>query len=304
MLEWIGPIADRLWYWVLAGVIVGLGLIEALWPARPASDATGIRWVTNLGLQATNTILLTVLAPAAVAEIMLHAAGVDWHPVTRFQAVAGDVPALLVGILLLDLYAYGMHRLQHACFPLWRLHSVHHADVEMDVSTTLRHHPIEVLLSTTIGGLLFGLVGIPDWIFPVYAVLGITSSLIQHVNAGRPGRLDAVLQAVLVTPGMHQVHHSSDQQDFDTNYGTVFSLWDRAFGTYRATPARGRARMAFGVHPFTAPSYSKPHWALLLPLKIRREQRAGKARLTEARETGLDGPNWPDPAHRASTERI
>lgn len=285
MLEWIGPIADRLWYWVLVGTLVALGLVEALWPARPAGAAMGVRWFTNLGLQAANIVLLTVLAPAVLAATVMHAANLDWQPMTRFAALAGDWPALLIGILVLDCYAYTMHRLQHAIFPLWRFHSVHHADIEMDVSTTLRHHPIEVLISTTIGGLLFAMIGIPEWIFPIYALLGITSSLIQHVNIGRPGRLDQALQAMLVTPGMHQVHHSSDQRDFNTNYGTIFSLWDRVFQTYRPSPARGRDAMNFGVDPFTDPSYSKPHWGLLLPFAIRREPRPRNAHLTE---TGAD----------------
>ncbi len=101
MLEWIGPVADRLWYWVLVGTFVALGLVEALWPARAAGAAVGIRWLTNLGLQAANTILLTVLSPAILAVTLLHVAGIDWQPMTQLAVVTGDWPLLLIGIVIL-----------------------------------------------------------------------------------------------------------------------------------------------------------------------------------------------------------
>ncbi|MBC7799793.1 MAG: sterol desaturase family protein [Gemmatimonadaceae bacterium] len=266
--------ADWAWYYVLIALFLGLSLWEAVRPAREPGLPVAGRWATNLGLHAASAIVLTVVLPSALADALVRAAGLDWHPLKHVAEALGDWPALLGGILLFDLYAYGMHRIQHTVFPLWRLHAVHHADTEMDASTTLRHHPLEVLVSSGIGVVLFALIGLPEWIAPIYALIGITVSMVQHVNAGRPGRVDQALQAVLVTPGMHQVHHSADARDHDSNYGTVFSIWDRMFGTYRATPARGRAAMTYGIEGFTDPSWAAPRWGLLLPLRIRRERAA------------------------------
>ena len=196
---------------------------------------------------------------------------------------------LVLGVLVLDLYAFGMHWLQHQVFALWRLHSVHHADVEMDVSTTLRHHPLEVLLSSAGGAIVFALLGIPPWVFPVYALAGITGALIQHANVGKAGRLDRALRTVFVTPGMHQVHHSSEERDFNANFGNLFSFWDRLFGSYRAEPALGRAAMAFGVEPFTDPAFAHPRWALLLPMALRRDTPSVEPGLLETGDDVADG---------------
>ena len=271
-LSWLGEQADQLWYWVLISLFLVLALLETMWPARVANGSVFGRWFTNIGLHAANAVLVMVMAPAILAEAVMHASGVAWHPFMLANGLSGDAGALLAGVLVLDLYAYALHRLQHATFTLWRFHAVHHADVEMDASTTLRHHPFEVVVNSVAGALLFAALGIPVWVFPIYALLGITVSLLQHANWGTPGRIDRALRLVFVTPGLHQIHHSSDARDYYGNYGTVFSVWDRLFGTLRRDPALGHAAMAFGVAPFDGPEHASPKWGLLLPFMLRRER--------------------------------
>ena len=223
------------------------------------------RWSSNFGIYAVNASILGLLAPAAIIEAYLEARG--------FPASSPDLAAsAAIGSCWLaassaDLYAYLLHRTQHASFLLWRLHAVHHADVDMKASTTVRHHPGEFVLSSIIGATVAAVLGLPVWVFPVYALIAIAVSLIQHVNARLPERLDRLVQRVLVTPGMHRVHHSVDVAECNGNYGTVLSIWDRMFGTYRQRP-HGQDVVAFGVDPFTAPRYARPHWALLLPFAL------------------------------------
>jgi sterol desaturase/sphingolipid hydroxylase (fatty acid hydroxylase superfamily) len=266
MLDWLGDLAHGLWYWVVAGVFLTVAAWETLRPARPDTGMLVWRWSSNLGIYALNASILGLLAPAAIIEAYLEARNFP-RLFAGLGDVFGDWVVLFAGIVVLDLFAYLLHRVQHAWFPLWRLHAVHHADMDMDASTTVRHHPGEFVLSSIIGATVAAVLGLPVWVFPVYALMAITVALIQHANARLPERLDRLLQRLLVTPGMHRVHHSVDAEEYNGNYGTLLSVWDRTFGTYRQRPY-GQDVPAFGVERFTAPRYARPHWALLLPFAI------------------------------------
>jgi sterol desaturase/sphingolipid hydroxylase (fatty acid hydroxylase superfamily) len=261
MLEWLGTWADGLWNWVVIVTFLALAAWETVRPARAPEGGVASRWLVNIGLYATNAAVAAVFVPAAIADVLA---------IARLGDAAGDWGVLLVGVLLLDLYAYAIHRVQHRLFVLWRFHAVHHSDTDMDASTTLRHHPVEVLVSSIVGALVFALLGIPEWVFPIYALVGIVVSLTQHMNTHLPERLDHALRWVLVTPGLHRIHHSVAAADHGTNFSTVLSIWDRLFGTYRGEPQAGRGATVYGVPPFTAPEYAQPHWALLLPFALRR----------------------------------
>lgn len=266
MLAWLGSWASQASPYLMVAGLVGLGAVEAFVPAREAERGIAVRWGTNIALHLVGSLALNVLAPAVAAAWLLDATGIRWEPV----AGLGEAGGLVAGFLLIDLFAYAAHRVQHQVFPLWRFHAVHHADVEMDASTALRHHPVEMVLLPSAGIALFVLFGIPAWAASCYALVAIVTSLVQHMNVGQPGRIDRALQAVLVTPGMHRVHHSVDPRDHDMNYGAVFSFWDRLFGTYRPGPVAGAAPLQFGVEGYTAPPHAAPHWGLLLPFRLRR----------------------------------
>jgi len=269
MLGWLGAWADSSWNWVAIVLFLGLAALETARPARRLyRHGAAPRWFTHISFQAVNASVLAVLAPAAVMNGLIRTMGVPPGPFAIFDN-ADEIWVLLAGLVLLDVYAYAIHRFQHRAFILWRFHAVHHADVDMDASTAFRHHPLEVLTIALISATAFSLLGVPEWIFPVYALLAMAAALIQHANAGNAGRLDHALQWILVTPGMHRIHHSADAADSGTNFGMVLSLWDRLLGTYRSEPEAGRATMAYGVEPYTAPEFARARWAWLLPFTIR-----------------------------------
>ncbi len=270
MLAWLGAWADSVWNWAVIVLFLVLACLETFRPARRTDSSASQRWLTNLSLFAVNTSLIDVLLPAAIATLLAAHFSLMPGLFGFLGKWAGDCWVLLAGMLLLDLYAYTIHRVQHRLFILWRFHVVHHAEMDMDASTTLRHHPIEVLISSMISAVVFVVLGLPEWVFPIYALVGIIISLIQHMNARTPQRLDHALQWVLVTPGMHQIHHSVEAEDYAANFGTVLSIWDRMFGTYRKEPVAGRDALSFGVPPFTTAEYARPRWAWMMPFALRR----------------------------------
>jgi sterol desaturase/sphingolipid hydroxylase (fatty acid hydroxylase superfamily) len=155
-------------------------------------------------------------------------------------------------VLLLDLLIYFQHRVFHAVPFLWRLHRVHHADPELDASSGLRFHPVEILLSMAIKMAAVVALGAPAEAVLVFEVLLNATSLFNHANLALPAWLDGALRLVLVTPDMHRVHHSEVREETDSDFGFCLSCWDRLFGTYRAEPAAGRLGMVIGVVEFRA----------------------------------------------------
>lgn len=269
MLDWLGAWAEAAWNWVVIALFLALAGWESCRPARTSSTGTAPRWFTNISLYAVNTSLAALLIPAALSVILAAQLTPSLRPGSMFAERAGPWVALIACVLVLDLYAYVLHRIQHRVFLLWRFHSVHHADIDMDASTSVRHHPIEYASSTVIGTVIFTLLGIPEWVFPIYALSAISVSLIQHSNIRLPDRIERVVGSVVITPGLHQVHHSVLEADYDSNYGTVFTFWDRLFGTFRRESVASREGLAFGVLPFTGKRYTRFHWAWLLPFAIR-----------------------------------
>jgi sterol desaturase/sphingolipid hydroxylase (fatty acid hydroxylase superfamily) len=264
---WIGSISTA----VLVGSLLILTAAETLRPRREQFISLGLRWTTNVGLQVLNSVLFAVLAPAFAATALLGLVAPHWHPAASVLPYLGEPGVLVLGVALLDLANYWVHRLSHRVFTLWRVHAVHHADPELDTSTGFRHHPAEALISFATSSAVFMLLGLPGWVYPLFATVVVVTSLAQHSNLALPGPLDRALRLLFVTPAMHHVHHSVDRRDFDCNYGEVLSIWDRLFGTYRAAPARGVDRVRFGVEPFTAAEFASPLWGLLLPFKIKRQ---------------------------------
>jgi sterol desaturase/sphingolipid hydroxylase (fatty acid hydroxylase superfamily) len=162
--------------------------------------------------------------------------------------------AVPAGVVLLDLAVYLQHRVFHAVPALWRLHRVHHADLELDATTGLRFHPIEILLSMAIKIAAVAALGAPAAAVLAFEVLLNAGALFSHANLALPRGLDAVLRAVLVTPAMHRVHHSVVRAETDSNFGFCLSWWDRLFGTYRAAPAAGPDRVTIGLEAFRDPA--------------------------------------------------
>ena len=220
-------------------------------PRRPLMGHRGQRWVGNISLYAGNAAIVLWLAP-------MLAASAASLPANRFLA-------WFTGLLFLDLLSYFGHRLFHAVPLLWRLHAVHHTDLDVDVTTAVRHHPLEFATIYAATAILAGLIDISAIIVAAYGAIALVVQMIQHCNVAIPEVIDRRLRALLVTPAFHRTHHSRTRDDADANFGTVLSLWDRAFGSARAAPCDGEPAL-FGVAALSAPHYQRLHWMLITPL--------------------------------------
>lgn len=214
----------------IAVTLTILAALELLHPARPAMRR---RWPLNIGLGLLNQILMrltTMVGPAALAS------WAQAHDFGLFRlAGLNGLPATILTMILMDLAVYWQHRASHRFNWLWALHKLHHGDPDFDISTSLRFHPGEALLSMLYKGLIGALLGAtPEamLLFELYLSLG---SMIEHSNIALPPRLDSMIRRVWVTPPMHLIHHSAWRDDHNHNYSFALSLWDHLFGTYRAS---------------------------------------------------------------------
>lgn len=231
-----------------AGIFALVAALEAWFPRRHRAFTRAWRWPNNLGVVALNTILLRFVFPTAAvgAAIFAEARGIGllhWMG----APVALAIP---LAVIALDLAIYGQHRLFHAVPALWRLHRMHHADLDFDVTTGLRFHPVEILLSMVIKLAVVMALGAPPVAVLIFEVLLNATSMFSHANLRLPAWLDRTLRPILVTPDMHRVHHSVDRRETDSNFGFNLAIWDRLFGTYIAQPAAGHAGMTIGVEQF------------------------------------------------------
>jgi len=242
-------------------VLLVVGVFESLFPRRRLTASKPRRWFANLGIVILNSLLVRLLIPLGAVGSSLIAARHGWGLLNLFELPPWF--AIPVAALLLDLAIYLQHRVFHAVPVLWRLHMVHHADVDIDVSTGLRFHPIEILLSMLIKMVVVVLTGAPVAAVIIFEIVLNATAMFNHGNFRLPVRLDRWLRLLVVTPDMHRVHHSVLPDETNSNYGFNLPWWDRGFGTYRAQPRAGHAAMTIGLSQFReARGFG---WMLLLP---------------------------------------
>jgi sterol desaturase/sphingolipid hydroxylase (fatty acid hydroxylase superfamily) len=230
------------------GVLAAMALWELIAPRRHQEIGRSGRWPSNLGLVLVDTLLVRILFPTAAVGMALIAEARGWG---LFNTVALPAPmAVIAAVLILDLAIYLQHVLFHAVPVLWRLHRMHHADLEFDVTTGVRFHPIEMLLSMVIKLGVVTALGTPGTAVLVFEVLLNATSMFNHGNVWLPARLDRVLRWIVVTPEMHRVHHSMVARETNSNFGFNLPWWDHLFGTYRAQPEAGHEEMALGIAQF------------------------------------------------------
>ena len=234
-----------------AGVFSVMALWELLAPRRPLAVGRSPRWPSNLGILVVDVLAVRLLLPTAAAGVALVAAERGFG---LFHVIG--LPFWLaapIGFLALDLVIYGQHVMFHHVPWLWRLHRMHHADLDIDVTTGVRFHPVEILLSLVIKIATVALLGIPAAAVVCFEVVLNATSMFNHANASLPRWLDRVARLMLVTPDMHRVHHSVLRQETDSNFGFNLPWWDRLFGTYRAEPRAGHDGMTIGLPVFRDP---------------------------------------------------
>jgi sterol desaturase/sphingolipid hydroxylase (fatty acid hydroxylase superfamily) len=251
------------------GCFVGVLLLMALWeflaPRRRLTVARPVRWASNLGLVALDALAVRFLVPLGAGGLALLAAERGWGVLNNVALPAWLAVAL--SVMALDLAIYLQHVLFHAVPLLWRLHMVHHADLDFDATTGVRFHPVEILLSLGIKLGAVVLLGAPALAVLLFEVLLNATSVFNHGNVQLPRWLDRALRLVVVTPEMHRVHHSGVPRETNSNFGFNLPWWDWLFGTYRAQPAQGHEGMTIGLEQFRDERVAdRLHWMLALPI--------------------------------------
>ena len=235
----------------LFSILAIMAAWEVAAPRRRQDIPRLLRWSNNLGVVVIDTVLVRMAFPVLAVGMASLAVERDWGLLNTFQ-VPGWI-AFLVSLLLFDLAIYLQHVMFHAVPALWRLHRMHHADLEFDVTTGLRFHPLEILISM---GIKLGLVagfGPPAVAVLVFEVLLNGTSMFNHSNIRLPLRVDRFLRLIVVTPDMHRVHHSILPTETNSNFGFNLPWWDRLMGTYRAQPREGHEGMTIGIEQFRTP---------------------------------------------------
>jgi sterol desaturase/sphingolipid hydroxylase (fatty acid hydroxylase superfamily) len=227
---------------------VAMALWEALWPRRPRAFARRARWPHNIGLMLLNSAVLRIVAPGAAITVALAGEVHGWGLLNALSLPAWI--AIPLAVALLDLAIYFQHVMFHAVPTLWRLHRVHHTDLDFDVTTGARFHPIEIVISTGIKCAAVAAIGAPAIAVLAFEVLLNGIAMFNHANARLPQPVDRLLRWFVVTPDMHRVHHSIVYNETNSNFGFNLPWWDRFFGTYRAQPAAGHQAMTIGVDAF------------------------------------------------------
>ncbi|MDH5594024.1 MAG: sterol desaturase family protein [Gammaproteobacteria bacterium] len=230
------------------GVFTVMALFEVIAPRRALSHSKIVRWGNNLGLTIFNTFVLRVLFPTAAVGMALFAQEQGWG-VFNYYPIASPV-AIIASVIVMDFFIYIQHVMVHAIPLLWRLHRVHHADLDYDVTTGARFHTLEIILSMGIKFAVILLLGPPIVAVVMFEIILNATAMFNHSNVRIPEAIDKILRSFIVTPDMHRVHHSIADDEANSNFGFSLPWWDRLFGTYRAQPRGGHAGMTIGIRSY------------------------------------------------------
>ena len=249
---------------VFLGILVAMAVWEALAPRRPRSVSRWRRWPSNLGLVALNTIVVRLAIPVTAVGLAVLGEQRGWG-MLELVVLPGWM-RVVVAFLVLDLVIYLQHALFHAVPALWRLHRMHHADLDFDVTTGARFHPLEILLSMGVKLAVVAALGAPPIAVLMFEIVLNATAMFNHGNVGVPAFMERTLRWVVVTPDMHRVHHSVIPHETNSNFGFNLPWWDRMFGTYCAEPTGGQVGMTIGLERFRDPGELRLDRMLVQPL--------------------------------------
>lgn len=247
-----------------AGIFAAMAVLEALAPRRRRTLSRWARWPGNLGIVVLNTLALRLVFPVAAVGLAALAQERGWGLLN--SVALPDWVKFVAAFLLLDLAIYLQHVMFHAVPALWRLHRMHHADLDFDVTTGARFHPLEILLSMGLKLAVVAALGAPAVAVLAFEVVLNATSMFNHANLGLPLSIDRALRWILVTPDMHRVHHSVVVNETNSNFGFNLPWWDRLLGTYRPQPAAGHEGMTIGLDVFRDPGQLRLDRMLIQPL--------------------------------------
>ena len=242
---------------------------ELLAPRRPLTTPKASRWISNLGIVLIDTLAVRLILPVQAVGMAVFAQTYGWGILNN--VLLPSWMTIVFGVLGLDFVIYLQHAMFHALPVFWRLHRMHHTDLDFDVTTGVRFHPLEILLSMGIKMAAVAVLGPSAIAVILFEVLLNGTSMFNHGNVRLPKGIDRVLRFFVVTPEMHRVHHSVVIKEHNSNFGFNFPWWDRLMGTYKDQPMQGHEGMAIGISQFRDPGRLTLPWLLILPFfEIRR----------------------------------
>lgn len=244
-------------------ILMAVGVAETVWPKRKLTAPKLRRWIANLSMSIISTSLLRLLLPLVPTGLAFYLANHNWG-LFNIVPLPGWM-AFILSILLLDMLIYWQHVMFHQHPVLWRVHRMHHIDTDIDASTGIRFHPIEIILSMLLKLGAISMLGPPAIAVLVFEVLLNGCALFNHANIKIPTHVDAILRFIIVTPDQHRVHHSTHPDEFNANYGFNFPWWDRIFKTYVAQPKEGHTGMKIGLNIFRDRKYISIPKLLFIP---------------------------------------
>ena len=245
------------------GILLLVGLVELLAPRRPLNTSKSSRWFGNLGIVAINTLVLRLVFPVTALQLSMWAGQQGWGGFNVLKL--SYAWTVVLSIVALDFIIYLQHVMFHAVPVLWRLHMMYHADLDYDLTTGIRFHPIEIIISMGIKFTAILLLGAPALAVVLFEIILNGTAMFNHGNFYLPLGLDRILRLLVVTPDMHRVHHSVFPNEANRNFGFNLPWWDRLLGTYKGQPSRGHDGMTIGLHQFRDPARLTLPWMLALP---------------------------------------
>jgi sterol desaturase/sphingolipid hydroxylase (fatty acid hydroxylase superfamily) len=249
------------------GFFFGIFFIVAIWevfsPRRVLTTSKPIRWLSNMSVVFIDSVIVHIIFPVLAVGLALIAEKNGWGLLNNYRLPYWF--SIMAGVLVLDFIIYTQHVMFHAVPVLWRLHMMHHADLDYDVTTALRFHPLEIIISMVIKLSAVAVLGPPAFAVLIFEVILNGTAMFNHGNIRLPLQFDRVLRLLVVTPDMHRVHHSVIIRETNSNFGFNFPWWDRLFGTYRAQPAAGHEGMTIGLSQFREAKRLTLPWMIALP---------------------------------------
>ena len=265
MLEYIANHEPTIRLSFFLGTLGVVGIWQSFAPKRPPSVSTIWRWLNNFGVTFFNTLLLRLLFPFLAVGLAAVAAENGWGLLNLI-----DLPiafSILIAVIIQDLVIYWQHVIFHRVGFLWRFHKMHHADIDYDVSTGARFHPVEIILSMLLKLGVVVVLGPPVVAVIIFEILLSSIAMFNHANAGLPASLDKIARKFIVTPDMHRVHHSVIRSEHNCNYGFNMPWWDYIFRTYQAQPSAGHEKMTIGLEEYQEDRKQSIFWMLALPFR-------------------------------------
>lgn len=253
--------------YIRLGAFLGIFALLTIWeistPKRELLELRRFRWFSNIGLIVISSVLIRFILPTAAVGVALHVEQDNLGFLNHY-----DLPFLLQFVLafvLMDLAIYFQHVMFHALPLFWRFHRVHHSDLDCDITTGLRFHPFEIVISIVFKFLVIISVGVPVIAVVIFEIILNAASMFTHSNIKIPATFESIVRWFIVTPDMHRIHHSIKENETNSNFGFFISLWDRMLGTYTSEPEYGHANMQIGLKNFREPKWQNLRWLIYLP---------------------------------------